>query len=145
MCIRDSRDGWFITGDVGSYDHEGRVTLEGRAGDMIISGGLNVYPKEVETVIDAIDGIIESAVIGVPDPDFGEAVLAVVVTESSLASGEPVEPTLIDDIVLLSKMERELDSSLARFKHPRRFHAVSALPRNAMGKVQKVQLRTLLG
>jgi len=117
-------DGWLITGDIGRLDAEGRLTLEGRASDMIISGGLNVYPKEIEQVINACDGVVESAVIGVPHPDFGEAVVAIVVGD--------VDSTALDSALL---------ESLARFKHPKVVHLVDSLPRNAMGKVQKSALR----
>ena len=120
-------DGWFVTGDVGSMAADGRITLQGRASDMIISGGENVYPKEIELVLDDIDGITESAVIGVPDADFGERVVAVLVCEAG-----PVDEATI---------RSHLDGTLARFKHPRRLEYVDTLPRNAMGKVQKSQLR----
>jgi len=116
--------GWFVTGDIGHVDEEGRLTLEGRSGDMIISGGLNIYPREVELVIDGVEGVIESAVVAAPHPDFGEAVVAVV-------AGAP------DDVAL----QAALDEHLARFKHPRLVDVVDALPRNAMGKVQKNLLR----
>lgn len=118
--------GWFVTGDVGSMDDDGRITLVGRASDLVISGGLNVYPKEVELVLDQVPGIDESAVIGVPDPDFGEAVVAVVVAHGSF-----------DEAALRAACEAQL----ARFKHPKRYVAVDELPRNAMGKVQKSLLR----
>ncbi|MBT5138088.1 MAG: AMP-binding protein [Acidimicrobiaceae bacterium] len=122
-------DGWFITGDIGSLDDEGRVSLQGRAGDMIISGGENVYPKEIELVLDAVNGVIESAVIGVPHADFGEAVTAVIVDADTPAT---------DDA-----LDQALRSSLARFKHPKQIIHVEALPRNTMGKVQKNVLRDL--
>jgi len=121
-------DGFFVTGDIAVMDREGRVTLVGRAKDLIISGGLNVYPKEIEEVLDAIDGVVESAVVGVPDPDFGEAIVAVVVTEPGA--------TVTADAVMQAVRAR-----LARFKHPRRVILVEELPRNAMGKVQKNVLR----
>ena len=120
-------DGWFITGDVASMASDGRVTLQGRASDMIISGGENIYPKEIELVLDEVDGVVESAVIGVPDPDFGERVVAVLVCDGRALGVEDLRP--------------HLDQALARFKHPRRVHVVDALPRNAMGKVQKGELR----
>ncbi len=120
-------DHWFITGDVGTIDATGRVTIVGRAKDLIISGGFNVYPKEVEDVLDAMPGVGESAVIGVPHPDFGEGVVAVVVARGPL----PSEAEIIAG----------LSSSLARFKVPKRIFEVSELPRNAMGKVQKAELR----
>jgi malonyl-CoA/methylmalonyl-CoA synthetase len=122
-------DGYFITGDVGTIDQEGRVSIVGRAKDLIISGGFNVYPKEVEEVLDALEGISESAVIGVPHPDFGEGVLAVVTANGALPPEEEI-------IAVLSK-------SLARFKVPKRVFIVAELPRNAMGKVQKAELRRL--
>lgn len=120
----ESRDGgWFVTGDVGQLDETGRLTLEGRSGDMIISGGYNVYPKEIEMLLDTVPGIRESAVVGVPHPDFGEGIVAVV-------DGRPDETDLTAAL-----------GSLARFKHPRRVVYVDELPRNAMGKVQKQLLR----
>lgn len=120
-------DGFFITGDVGSIDAEGRVTIVGRAKDLIISGGFNVYPKEIEEVLDALPGVGESAVIGVPHPDFGEGVVAVVTARGKLAA----EAEII----------AALSVSLARFKVPKRIFEVAELPRNAMGKVQKAELR----
>lgn len=120
-------DGWFSTGDVGFADETGRITLEGRSSDMIISGGLNVYPKEIEMVIDEIDGVVESAIIGVPHADFGEAVTAYLVLEP----GVDLEALPLDDAL----------APLARFKHPKSVHVIDELPRNAMGKVQKVALR----
>jgi malonyl-CoA/methylmalonyl-CoA synthetase len=125
----DSRthDGWFTTGDVGHLDGTDRLTLEGRSSDMIISGGLNIYPKEIEIALDAIDGVVESAVIGVPHADFGEAVTAYLV----------LEPGMTVDTVPLD----EALAPLARFKHPKTVHQIDELPRNAMGKVQKVELR----
>jgi malonyl-CoA/methylmalonyl-CoA synthetase len=123
--------GWFITGDVGSVDGEGRLTLEGRSSDMIISGGYNIYPKEIEVLIDEVDGVIESAVVGVPHGDFGEAVVAVVVA---------ADPTG-DTAALEADIAATLDVALARFKHPKRYVYTDALPRNAMSKVQKATLR----
>jgi malonyl-CoA/methylmalonyl-CoA synthetase len=120
--------GWFITGDVGSVDAEGRLTLEGRAGDMIICGGYNVYPKEIELVLDEVPGVLETAVIGVPHPDLGEAAVAVVVREAGSDVGEAV-------------LADALDGVLARFKHPRQYVFSESLPRNAMSKVQKAGLR----
>lgn len=118
-------EGWFITGDVATQDAEGRVTIVGRAKDLIISGGYNIYPKEIEEVIDAVPGVVESAVIGVPHADFGEGVVAVIVGDATL------EPAIREAI----------GSSLARFKHPGKLVFVGDLPRNAMGKVQKAELR----
>ncbi len=120
--------GWFVTGDVGTLDEEGRLTLEGRAGDMIISGGYNVYPKEIEMVLDQVDGVDETAVIGVPHPDFGEAVVAVVVRDPG---------AMVD----AEEMDAALTGRLARFKHPKHYEFVDALPRNSMSKVQKSDLR----
>ena len=117
-------DGFFKTGDVGRQDADGRVWISGRAKDLIISGGYNVYPKEVETVLDDLSGIRESAVIGVPHPDFGEAVVAVVVGEG-------------DETALIAQARERL----APFKAPKRIFFVQDLPRNAMGKVQKNVLR----
>ncbi|MFT3989130.1 malonate--CoA ligase [Aestuariivirga sp.] len=120
-------DQYFITGDVGTIDEEGRIAIVGRAKDLIISGGFNVYPKEVEEVLDALPGILESAVIGVPHPDFGEGVIAVVTAKGPL----PPEAEMIAHV----------SAKLARFKVPKRIHVVEELPRNAMGKVQKAELR----
>lgn len=122
-------DGFFITGDLATIDAEGRVTLSGRAKDLIISGGYNVYPKEVENEIDGITDVDESAVIGLQHPDLGEAVVAVV----TLQPGADLdEAGLID----------RLQGKLARFKQPKKVFFVDTLPRNAMGKVQKNELRT---
>ncbi len=121
------RDGWFITGDIGALDSEGRLILQGRANDMIISGGENVYPKEIELVLDELPGIAESAVVGLPHPDFGEAVTAVIVASAD----QPQDDTI----------DTALRSSLARFKHPKSIIRVDELPRNSMGKIQKKTLR----
>jgi len=120
-------DGFFITGDIAVMDDKGRVTITGRAKDLIIAGGLNIYPKEIELAIDAVAGVSESAVIGVPHGDLGEAVVAVVV-RADTALGE--------DAVLAA-----IAGQLARFKQPRRIVFAEALPRNAMGKVEKAVLR----
>ena len=120
-------DGFFRTGDLGFMDGEGRVSIAGRAKDLIISGGYNVYPKEVETLIDDMPEVSESAVIGVPHPDFGEGVVAIVVPR-----GDPVD---------LAMVEVALKDRLARFKQPKRVVCVDDLPRNVMGKVQKNALR----
>jgi len=121
-------DGYFITGDLGRFDPDGYVHIVGRAKDLVISGGFNVYPKEVETEIDAIEGVIESAVIGLPHPDFGECVTAVVVLGPGAAATEA--------LILAS-----LEGRLAKFKAPKRVFFVDELPRNSMGKVQKALLR----
>ena len=124
-------DGWFVTGDMGRLDGDGRLTLEGRASDMIISGGLNVYPVEVEQALDAHPAVAESAVVGLSHPDLGEAVAAFVVPEPS--------PVVASD-ELASELAGTL-GDVARFKHPKRFVTVEQLPRNAMGKVLKAELR----
>ncbi len=124
--LRDN--GFFITGDLGQIDEDGYVHIVGRGKDLIISGGYNVYPKEIEILIDDLPGVAESAVIGVPHPDLGEAVLAVVVPEP----GAVVTPEDIDAGVA---------SDLARFKQPKKVFVVGELPRNTMGKVQKNLLR----
>ncbi|HEY5929797.1 MAG TPA: malonyl-CoA synthase [Burkholderiales bacterium] len=121
-------DGWFRTGDVGLFDADGYLYISGRAKDLIISGGFNVYPKEIEMALDAIPGVAESAVIGVPHPDFGEAVAAVVVPRK----GARLDPSAII---------AELKKNLANFKVPKQVYLVDDLPRNAMGKVQKAELR----
>lgn len=120
-------DGYFITGDVGTIDVTGRLSIVGRARDLIISGGLNVYPKEIEDALDALPQVGESAVIGVPHPDFGEGVVAVVTARGPLAPE--------------AEMITILSAKLARFKVPKRIFEVQELPRNAMGKVQKAELR----
>ncbi|MFM2422887.1 MAG: hypothetical protein RL291_1417 [Pseudomonadota bacterium] len=127
------QDGYFITGDVAVRDKTGRVSIVGRAKDLIISGGFNVYPKEIETEIDALPGVGESAVIGVPHKDFGEGVVAVL-TEAP-GSKAPSEPEII----------KTLQARLAKFKVPKRVFIVRELPRNAMGKVQKAELRKTYG
>ena len=121
-------DAYFRTGDMGECLPNGYLRIVGRAKDLIITGGLNVYPKEIEEKIDALHGVVESAVIGVPDADFGEAVAAVVVAHPGHALTEAgVIAALRDEI--------------ARFKIPKRVQFVAELPRNAMGKVQKNLLR----
>ncbi len=121
-------NGFFITGDLGCFDADGYLSIVGRSKDLIISGGFNIYPKEVELLIDEVDGVVESAVVGVPHPDLGEAVLAIVVTR-------PEAATTTKDVVAA------LQGKLARFKQPREVVMASELPRNAMGKVQKAELR----
>ncbi len=121
-------DGFFISGDLGVIDDQGYLCIVGRDKDLIISGGFNVYPAEVEAAIDAVPGVAESAVIGLPHPDFGEGVTAVVAQER----GESVdEQTILDRIT----------NELAKFKQPKRVFFVDMLPRNAMGKIQKKELR----
>jgi malonyl-CoA/methylmalonyl-CoA synthetase len=121
-------DGFFITGDLGKIDGRGYVHIVGRGKDLVISGGFNVYPKEVESEIDAVPGVVESAVIGVPHADFGEGVTAVVVADRAANLSE-------ETIV------QALDGRLAKFKMPKRVLFVDDLPRNTMGKVQKNVLR----
>ena len=121
-------DGYFITGDLAHVDDDGYIHIVGRAKDLVISGGFNVYPKEVETEIDAIEGVLESAVFGVPHADFGEAVTAAVVARPGA--------TLTESAILSA-----LGRRLAKFKAPKQIVLVDSLPRNAMGKVQKAALR----
>lgn len=122
-------DGFFITGDIASISDDGYITISGRAKDMIISGGLNVYPKEIEEVIDGLPGVSESAVFGTPHPDFGEGVLAAVVLNGD-ADG-------VDE----TRVIEHTRAQLAAFKVPKKVFLVEALPRNTMGKVQKAALR----
>jgi malonyl-CoA/methylmalonyl-CoA synthetase len=128
--LRD--DGFFITGDMGLFDADGYLHIVGREKDLIISGGYNIYPKQIETEIDCLDGVVESAVFGVPDADFGEVVAAAVV---------PAAGARLDRESLLEQLEPRL----ARFKLPRKIVFVDELPRNAMGKVQKNVLRETHG
>jgi len=121
-------NGFFITGDLGKIDEDGYVHIIGRGKDLIISGGFNVYPKEVELVLDDIDGVLESAVIGVPHADFGEAVVAILVASND-------NPPDTDQVKSVAQ------DKLAKFKLPKQVHYIDALPRNAMGKVQKNILR----
>jgi malonyl-CoA/methylmalonyl-CoA synthetase len=125
-------DGFFITGDLGQIDADGYVHIVGRAKDLIITGGLNVYPKEVETEIDALPGVIESAVVGLPHEDFGEAVAAMVV---------PAPGASLDE----QTVQEALTKKLGRFKVPKRVLFIDELPRNTMGKVQKNLLRETFG
>jgi len=127
--LRDN--GFFITGDLGVKSADARISIVGRQKDMIISGGYNIYPKEIEDVINEVDGVIESAVFGIPSADFGESVLAAVVTDNSnLTEGD---------------ISTRVEPELASFKHPRRYILTDALPRNTMGKVQKNVLRQIYG
>jgi len=121
-------DGFFITGDLATQDADGYVTIVGRAKDLIISGGYNIYPKEIELLLDEQPGVAESAVIGVPHPDMGEGVVGVVTARKDAVP---------DEAALLAG----LAGRLARFKQPRRIFVVDELPRNTMGKVQKNLLR----
>ena len=122
-----TEDGFFNTGDKGSIDSDGYLSIVGREKDMIITGGLNVYPREIELIIDEINGVKESAVVGVADLDFGEAVIAVIVSDGSILDEEK--------IISLCKAQ------LANFKIPKRIYFIKDLPRNAMGKIQKNLLR----
>jgi malonyl-CoA/methylmalonyl-CoA synthetase len=120
-------DGFFITGDLGKMDEQDRVHILGRGTDLVISGGLNVYPKEIESEIDALPGVVETAVVGIPHPDFGEGVTALVVRDNAAVTEADVLDALKD--------------RLAKFKMPKRVIFIDELPRNAMGKVQKNILR----
>ncbi|GAB5469967.1 MAG: malonyl-CoA synthase [Rhodospirillales bacterium] len=121
-------DGFFVTGDLGVFDARGYLSIVGRSKDLIISGGYNVYPKEIETALDALDGVVESAAFGLPHPDFGEGVAAALVLQPGVELGE-------------TEVAKALESELARFKQPKRLYFLEELPRNAMGKVQKNLLR----
>jgi malonyl-CoA/methylmalonyl-CoA synthetase len=121
-------NGFFITGDLGTISEDGYVSIVGRSKDIIISGGYNIYPKEIEVFIDGLDGVLESALIGIPHPDFGEGVVAVIVPQSGAK--------LIQEDIML-----KLKDQIARFKHPKRIVFIDELPRNTMGKVQKKDLR----
>jgi malonyl-CoA/methylmalonyl-CoA synthetase len=122
------QDGYFITGDLGKIDEKGYFHIVGRGKDLVISGGFNVYPKEIETEIDGLPGVVESAVIGVPHKDFGEGVTAIVVRAKGAALDE-------------AQIVAALEGKLAKFKQPKKIIFVEDLPRNTMGKVQKNVLR----
>lgn len=124
--LRDN--GFFITGDLGRFDEDGYLHIVGRDKDMIIAGGYNIYPKEIELVLDTEPGVLESAVIGVPHADFGESVVAILVTDGQ---------TQID----LNTVKENIGQSLAKFKQPQKYIVINELPRNTMGKVQKKTLR----
>ena len=124
----DGADGWFTTGDIGQFDADGYLSIVGRSKDLIISGGYNIYPKEIESLIDKIPGVEESAVIGVADSDLGEVAMAVVV--NSPEHGPSAEAILA-----------HIGESMARYKQPREVYFRDSLPRNSMGKVQKNILR----
>jgi malonyl-CoA/methylmalonyl-CoA synthetase len=126
-------EGFFRTGDLGSLSEDGYLTIAGRSKDLIISGGYNVYPKEIELAIDELPGVQESAVVGVPHPDFGEAVTAVVVARRGA-------PPVSEGAILAALKEK-----LANLKVPKRVYFVDELPRNTMGKVQKNVLRERFG
>ena len=120
--------GFFITGDLGQFNEHGYLSIVGRHKDLIITGGYNVYPKEIEDILNDIEGIDESAVYGVPHRDFGEMIVAAIVSNPDLIADE-------------SKIRKVIEAKLARFKHPRSYTVMSELPRNTMGKVQKNVLR----
>ncbi len=122
------QNGFFITGDLGQISEDGYLSIVGRAKDLIITGGYNVYPKEIEDVLNDIEGVVESAVYGVPDADFGEAIIAALVMDDTGSSTTDEIAAVVSD-------------KLARFKHPRQYKVMEALPRNTMGKVQKNVLR----
>jgi malonyl-CoA/methylmalonyl-CoA synthetase len=121
-------DSFFITGDLGMIDARGYVTIVGRIKDVVISGGYNIYPKEVEMWLDEQPGVLESAVVGVPHPDLGEVPVAILVPQAG-------------DVPDMQAISAAAERALARFKRPRRLILVDALPRNTMGKVQKNALR----
>jgi fatty-acyl-CoA synthase len=124
------RGGWFHTGDIGHFDAEGWLVVDGRSKDMIISGGENIYPAEVENVLAECDAIAEVAVVGRPDDRWGEAVIAVVVPKAGKSVTE-------------REVLAALDGRVARYKHPRAIVTVSQLPRTALGKVQKSEVREI--
>ncbi|KAB0266780.1 malonate--CoA ligase [Microvirga brassicacearum] len=121
-------DGFFVTGDIGRIDERGNLHIVGRSKDLIITGGFNVYPKEIELAIDALEGVAETAVIGIPHPDFGEGVMAAVVPQPGVELNE-------------AQILERIRGNLAKFKQPKRIVIVPELPRNTMGKVQKNVLR----
>ncbi|WP_171209706.1 MULTISPECIES: malonyl-CoA synthase [unclassified Ruegeria] len=121
-------NGFFITGDLGQFSEDGYLSIVGRSKDLIITGGYNVYPKEIEDILNDIDGVLESAVFGVPDDDFGEAIIAALVAEPGVK---------LDT----DQIAKTIKDKLSRFKHPRRYELAPELPRNTMGKVQKNVLR----
>ncbi len=124
------RDGWLWTGDLGTFDEEGFLTLKDRSKDLIVSGGSNIYPREVEEVLLTHPGVAEVSVVGRPDPEWGESVVAFVV-----ARGEP--PAIAD-------LDAHCLASIARFKRPKEYRFVRELPKNNYGKVLKTELRRLL-
>jgi malonyl-CoA/methylmalonyl-CoA synthetase len=123
-------NGFFITGDLGKIDKDGYIHIVGRDKDLIISGGYNIYPKELEVFLDKKLGVLESAVIGVPHPDFGETPIALIVSSK-------------DSVPDLKEIKNHIKKSIARYKHPRKIIIIDELPRNSMGKVQKNILRNI--
>jgi acyl-CoA synthetase (AMP-forming)/AMP-acid ligase II len=128
---RALRDGWLWTGDVGSLDERGYLTLRDRSKDMIISGGTNIYPREIEEVLLRHPGVLECSVVGRPHPDWGEEVIAFVVRRA----GHNLSPALLDELCL---------SQIARFKRPKSYRFTESLPKNNYGKVLKTELRQWL-
>lgn len=126
------RDGWLYTGDMGSFDADGFLTLKDRSKDVIISGGTNIYPREVEEVLLRHEAVAEVSVIGQPHPEWGEEVVAVVV---------PVAGRMVKR----EELDRMCGEWIARFKRPKHYFVTSELPKNSYGKVVKTQLRTFLG
>ncbi|KPA22252.1 Long-chain-fatty-acid--CoA ligase [Shimia sp. SK013] len=124
--------GFFLTGDLGIQSEDGRVSIVGRSKDLIISGGYNIYPKEIEDVLNDMPDVNESAVFGIPNPDFGESVIAAIVPEQGAT-------------LSIEAMKDRVQTQLARFKHPREYLLLETLPRNTMGKVQKNVLRDTYG
>jgi malonyl-CoA/methylmalonyl-CoA synthetase len=122
------KDGFFITGDMGTIGADGYLRIVGRGKDLIITGGLNVYPREIEALLDDVPGVEESAVVGLPHEDFGEGVTAFIIARDGAALTE-------------GQIQESLRDRLARFKQPKRVLFLKALPRNTMGKVQKAALR----
>jgi acyl-CoA synthetase (AMP-forming)/AMP-acid ligase II len=131
-------DGWFRTGDVGEFDPDGYLRLVGRASELIITGGYNVYPREVEDAILAHPDVVDAAVVGVADDTWGERVVAFVVLREGAAHDEPglgTAPGSLD-----AAMKAHLTERLAPYKHPRSWTVLDSLPRNAMGKVLRADL-----
>ena len=125
------RDGWLWTGDMGCLDADGFLTLKDRSKDLVICGGSNVYPREVEEVLLTADGVAEAACVGAPDPEWGEVIVAFVVPRP----GRTLDPSALDAHCL---------AQIARFKRPKRYEIVDALPKNHYGKVLKTELRARL-
>jgi malonyl-CoA/methylmalonyl-CoA synthetase len=133
--------GFFITGDLATENKNGYISIVGRDKDMIISGGFNVYPREVELILDELPGIYESAVVAAPHKDFGEAVVAYVVADNSVADDSATEGSDELNLIRENQIKVSLQDKLAPYKQPKRIFYVKDLPRNAMGKVQKNNLR----
>jgi len=128
-------DGWFRTGDIGELDADGHLRLVGRASDLIITGGYNVYPREVEDAVLEHPDVLDAAVVGIPDDTWGETVVAYVVLRADLASGQA------DAAGIIAALTAHVASRLAAYKRPRSWTVVTELPRNAMGKVRRDLLR----